>query len=365
MSIAAMETAPHLMRASGIRQIYPALAKVKRDMPAVPKAHTTASGPKYEYRSADDVVNAAAPLFDREGIIPVPFVERASRELRDSNGKMMSFVIVEMTLTLYAEDGSFIQAKVVGEASDVSDKASTKAQTVAYRIAVCAILNIATKETAVDPESGKQYEVTSQSAAARATTAMRQATKPEDFKRVLQYVLRCAVGKGKPGDVLSVDNMAELRQVALETAQKLRLDEAASKWIDDKFNEVIHRSSTESQAAPDDIVMEQKPVNLEDVMLVLKSVDQQDPEATLRRTISLYEHLMPPDQAKIRKVASEFNDLVWQQWVGIELAGIDAIPGEMRNISAMASAKLIDDQTRRVLSVRAQSRLATLRAMRP
>ena len=361
MSLATLEPAPQLMRANGIQLIYPALAKVKRDMPAVPKAHSTASGPKYEYRSAEDVVNAAAPLFDREGIIPVPFVERASRELRDSNGKMMSFVIVEMTLTLYAEDGSFIQAKVVGEASDVSDKASTKAQTVAYRIAVCAILNIATKETAVDPEEGNQYEATSQSAAARATTAMRQATKPEDFKKVLQYALRCAVGKGKPGDVLSCEDVAELRLVALETAQKLRLDESATQWIDDKFNEVAASTPTDAPAAPDDIVMQQEPVKLAEVMLLLQDVNEQNPEVTLRGVLTLYDRLQEHDRGEVVNVAKYFDHPAFKQWVTIEHSGIDAIPGEMRNVTAMASASLIEDETRRLLSLRAQTRLANLR----
>jgi len=362
MSLTTLEKEQQITRANHLPQIYPALARVKRDMPAVPKAHTTASGPKYDYRSAEDVVNAAAPLFDREGIIPVPFVERASRELRDVNGKMMAFVSIEMTVTLYAEDGSFVQAKVLGEASDVSDKASTKAQTVAYRIAMCAVLNIATKETAIDPEEGNQYEGTAQSAAARAATAMRQANRPDDFKKILQYVFRCVAGKGKPGDVLSPADVAELRLVALETATKLRLDETASQWIDDKFSEGAMTVTDASRKASDDIVMHQEPVKLAEILLLLQNVDNKDPEKTLREIVPQYPDLTSKDQDELRKVVSTFDHPAFQQWLSIEQAGADGLSGEIRNTIAMASATLIEQETRRVLSVRAQSRLASLRS---
>ena len=66
-----------------------------------------------------------------------------------------------MTLTkqyrLFAEDGSSVTHSTVGEAFDVGDKAATKAQTVAYRIMLCEVLNIPYEDMA-DPEAGPQGE---------------------------------------------------------------------------------------------------------------------------------------------------------------------------------------------------------------
>jgi hypothetical protein len=190
---------------------------------------------------------------------------------------------------------------------------------------------------------------------------MRQSTRPEDFKKVVQYALRCAIGKGKPGDILSLDDVEELHKVALETAQKLRLDESATQWIDDKFYEAAAQKPTDSSSAPDDIVMQQEPVKLAEVMLLLQDVLEPNPEVTLRGVLALYDRLPEHDRAEVVSVAKYFDHPAFRQWFTIEHSGIDAIPVEMRNVTAMASASLIEDETRKSLALRAQTRLAILR----
>jgi len=359
MSMTEIEPTEVVRRAPSAPMIYGALARVKRDMPAVPKARETESGPKYSYRSAEDIVNAASPLFAREGITVVPYLERASRELRERNNGTMVFSIMEITLTFYAEDGSFVTAKVTGEASDVSDKASTKAQTVAYRIGIANILSIPTKETAIDPESGDQPEGTTQSAADRATTAMRGCKNTDAFKKVLSYVIKCAAGKGKPEDNLQPGDLEELRSIALEVAKRFRLNEEATQWIDDQFTGASKAvGETEEQK---DVPMEIEPVHLGEVTDLLAAIKDDNVEDVLCQVVALYPQMQPEDQDQVRAIATNFNHAAFRQWVQLEIATVEELPGEIRGISAMEASGLIETKTKAVLIVRANARLSQLK----
>jgi hypothetical protein len=360
MSITTVEPTEMIQRAPSVPMIYGALARVKRDMPAVPKARETESGPKYSYRSAEDIVNAASPLFAREGITVVPYLERASRELRErGNNGTMVFSIVESTLTFYAEDGSFVTAKVIGEASDVSDKASTKAQTVAYRIGVAAILSIPTKETTIDPEAGNQPEGTTQAAAERATTTLRASRNVDDFKKVLKYVLKCAAGKGKAEDNLQKPDIEPLRLVSLEVAKRFRVNEDATQWIDDQFSAAA--SFTESQEDSTDVQMDVEPVHLGEVTDLLASIKDENAEDILCQVVGLYPQMKPGDQDQVRTAAANFSLPAFRLWVQMEIATVEELPGEIRGISASEASGLIEQKTKAVLIVRANARLSQLK----
>ncbi len=264
-------------------QIYGAIARVKRAMSAVGKSHTAEGRFNYDYRSSEDVMNAAGPLLDREGIIMVPHVQQMTRELRNaSDGKVaLTFVTMEILVTFYAEDGSHIDARVIGEAMDVSDKACTKAQTVGTRIALCTVLNIATAETANDPESGPQHEAVPRSLVSRATTWMRAAPSKEEFKKVLMYVIRCSKGQGRQGEILSAQELVSLQPVALEAARRLRLNAEAEDWINGVFDTPIVKKDSDSVNVA---TLEPKPAPIEPPERPVQQVTQENSENRIRET---------------------------------------------------------------------------------
>lgn len=334
--------------------IYQALAKVKRGMPAVPRNHETTSGPKYQYRAAEDVVNAAAPLLDEHGIIPAIRVEKHTRELReDKSGRAMAFSLLEVSVTFYTEDGSFLETRVIGEASDVSDKASTKAQTVAYRIALCGVLNIATAETTISPEAGSQSESASDSAVIRATTAMRSARDPEAFKKVISYVLKCGAGKGKPADTMNAESMEELRGVAHETIARLRLNEEASQWIDDRFAEVISGAGRESVS--EDVPAVVRETTMDEVMATIKDPD---PEQAMRQLAGVWNGVSVQNRSDVLTTLHEITHPAFKSFVQIERSeSRAALSGEHRSVTALAASGLIQEETKAVLLKRVQERL--------
>ena len=341
-------------------QIYGAIARVKRAMPAVGKSHTAEGRFKYDYRSAEDVMNAAGPLLDKEGIIMVPHVQQMTRELRGgADGKSaMTFVTMEILVTFFAEDGSHIDARVIGEAMDVSDKACTKAQTVGVRIALCAVLNIATADTSSDPESGPQHEDVPQSLASRATTWMRSAPTAAEFKKALLYVIQCSNGQGRKGEVMSTTEFVSLKPVAMEAARRLRLTEEALEWISSRFegpNE--HEGSEPDSADQRDVTMEQEPVRIGELELLFQQVTPENVEKILRELVPTFATVSSEDQEKLRILMVDQRHPGFQQWLAIELANQTEMPGELRNLSALAAGGLVEDQTRLVLYHRAQARM--------
>lgn len=107
----------------------------------------------FNYRGVDDVMNALNPLMVKHKLFCVPEVIRHEREERTTaRGTTLLYSIVTMRYTLYAEDGSNVQAVVVGEGMDSGDKATNKAMAIAYKYAMFQIFSIPTEETAPDSD---------------------------------------------------------------------------------------------------------------------------------------------------------------------------------------------------------------------
>lgn len=101
----------------------------------------------FMYRGVDDVMNALNPAFIKHRLFMVPEVLEQSREERKtkSDGNLI-YSVCKVKYTFYAEDGSFIEAVVVGEGMDSGDKASNKALAVAFKYACFQIFCIPTEE---------------------------------------------------------------------------------------------------------------------------------------------------------------------------------------------------------------------------
>jgi len=109
----------------------------------------------YVFRGIDAVVNAVGPAFRKHGVIAVPIVEDASYATVEVGQKRtpMRECTVRVRYVFHGPAGDSIECVTVGEAMDSGDKATPKAMSVAYRVALLQALCIPTDEPDVDSQS--------------------------------------------------------------------------------------------------------------------------------------------------------------------------------------------------------------------
>lgn len=107
----------------------------------------------FKYRGIDAVMNALNPAFIKHHLFIVPEVMEQRREERQTaKGGNLIYSVCRVKYTFYAEDGSSIEAVVVGEGMDSGDKASNKALAVAFKYACFQVFCIPTEEMK-DPDA--------------------------------------------------------------------------------------------------------------------------------------------------------------------------------------------------------------------
>jgi len=134
--------------------IVPAWPLIFRAMPAIMKevGHIEKSrqNPQqgYKFRGIDEVYEAVQLVLAKHGVCVIPFVQQQSREERatKSGGGVLTYTILTVDHTFYAEDGSSVVARTVGEAMDSGDKSSNKAMSAAMKYALLESLCIPTRE---------------------------------------------------------------------------------------------------------------------------------------------------------------------------------------------------------------------------
>lgn len=137
--------------------IFEVFATVKREVGPVGKDSRNQQQ-NFNYRGIDAVVNAAAGALDKHGVITVPVLDQYDYDGNVEIGKnrsLMGHAKVQVTYRFYGPAGDYFDARVPGEAMDSGDKATAKAMSVAYRIALLQCLNLPTDEA--DPDS-QTYE---------------------------------------------------------------------------------------------------------------------------------------------------------------------------------------------------------------
>lgn len=114
---------------------------------------------KYEFRRAEDIMNALQPALLAHQVLVYPetlSVDRGSYKTK--NGTTMNHVLVDVSYHLVAaEDGSEVVVRVAGEGADVGDKAVNKAHTSAWKTAISQALCLPT-ESLVDAEGDASHE---------------------------------------------------------------------------------------------------------------------------------------------------------------------------------------------------------------
>lgn len=91
----------------------------------------------YKFRGIDDVYNAISPLLGEHGLCILPrMIHRDCQERLTAKGSAIFYVTVEAEFDFVAaEDGSCHIVRTFGEAMDMSDKATNKAMSAAYKYA--------------------------------------------------------------------------------------------------------------------------------------------------------------------------------------------------------------------------------------
>lgn len=118
-------------------QIQTALLGAMRDICKIgigktSQANTGAAN--YRFRGIDAAMNEMSPILVNNGITVTPkYSELTIQERAKDAGKATRFVTVKGAFTFSAEDGSSVTAEAYGEAMDSGDKATIKAQSVAFR----------------------------------------------------------------------------------------------------------------------------------------------------------------------------------------------------------------------------------------
>lgn len=134
--------------------IYQALAAVMKDVQGVGKhEQNTAPNGGFMFRGIDAVTNAVGPALRKHGVIVVPSVVSSDygTVVVGKNRTEMSHSQVIIDYTWYGPEGDAIVSRVAAESMDSGDKATAKAHSVAFRIAMLQTLCLPTDEP--DPDS--------------------------------------------------------------------------------------------------------------------------------------------------------------------------------------------------------------------
>lgn len=120
--------------------IYTALSAVMADVTAIAKGDSSGQG--YTFRGIDKVLTAVAPALRRHGVIVVPVVEGCEHTLVEVGQRRTQMTSCRITVTYrwFGPGGDSVDARVVAEAADSSDKATTKAMSIAFRTCLLQVL---------------------------------------------------------------------------------------------------------------------------------------------------------------------------------------------------------------------------------
>lgn len=119
--------------------VFAAISNVQAELArmGIKKGRTNTQGSGFKFRGIDDILNALGPMMPRHGLTVFPrMLERESAERQTKNGGVLFYVTLKAAFDFVSvSDGSTKTAEVFGEAMDSSDKATTKAMSIAWKAA--------------------------------------------------------------------------------------------------------------------------------------------------------------------------------------------------------------------------------------
>jgi len=191
--------------------IFESISAVMSEIGAIGKtSKNTQQG--FMFRGIDAVMNAINPALVKYKVFIVPTVLEQTREERtNSKGTTLIYSIVKVKYTFYAEDGSNVEAVVIGEGMDTGDKATNKAMSIAFKYACFQVFCIPTEEM-VDPDA-ETHEV-----APKAKTAQNRQDMPDEEKAKVENIAKQKIDEKK---VVALTNACANNGVAVEKILRL------------------------------------------------------------------------------------------------------------------------------------------------
>lgn len=167
-----------------MKTIYQTINEVMAEVGAIGKtSKNTQQG--FMFRGIDSVMNALYPAFTKHHLFIVPEILEQTREERTTkNGSALIYSICKVKYTFYAEDGSSVEAVVIGEGMDSGDKATNKAMSIAFKYACFQVFCIPTEEMA-DPDQ-ESHEVQVKKATPAQIKVLKETYQGENFEKLLK-----------------------------------------------------------------------------------------------------------------------------------------------------------------------------------
>ena len=132
--------------------IYKKIIEVMADINAIGKDRRNQQQ-GFQFRGIDDVMNEMHSSLAKCGVFVLPKVLEETRTTgKTSRGGDMFYTRLKINFGFYAEDGSHVDAVVIGEAMDTGDKASNKALSIGLKYAMLQVFCIPTEDEK-DPDA--------------------------------------------------------------------------------------------------------------------------------------------------------------------------------------------------------------------
>ena len=204
--------------------VYKAINAVQAELAktGILKSRRNTQGAGYNFRGIDDVYHAIAPLLAQHGLCILPrILARTCDERQTQKGGAIFYVTVEAEFDLVcAEDGSKHTVRTFGEAMDMSDKATNKAMSAAYKYAAFQTFAIPTEaDNDADAHTHELKARAPKHSAVKNDPAVENAT-PEE-REALNDIAMEAMGMVKDGKPTSAREFVQSQN--LDNDQKILL----------------------------------------------------------------------------------------------------------------------------------------------
>jgi len=187
--------------------IYKAISSIMSELKAVGKNRQNKQQ-GFMFRGIDDVMNAINPALSKNKVFIVPEILEQTREERKSQkGANLIYSVCKIKYTFFAEDGSNVQAIVVGEGMDSGDKATNKAMAIAFKYACFQVFCIPTEEMS-DPDS----EVHNVKPKQEPQAASEDKISSKQFNDISQELLRTGVPEKTILGMFKVNKVSDFTQ---------------------------------------------------------------------------------------------------------------------------------------------------------
>lgn len=131
-------------RKAGI--IYKQISLVMKDMEPIAKSRFNEQQ-RYKFRGIDDIYNEIQDIMAKHGVFTVPTVISSESVVGQTKAGSNNYTrILTIDYAFFAEDGSSVTARVVGESSDMADKATNKAMSAAHKYCLLQVFCIPTED---------------------------------------------------------------------------------------------------------------------------------------------------------------------------------------------------------------------------